>query len=95
MTARRPRRLARMLLEQIEARPRFRRAIVRRLDRIPGLKRALKRELGRMRAETAGGAALAAAALRPEGLTARAARVLADLDRARAAHATDRAEHGR
>ena len=78
-----------MLLAQLEARPGFRRAIVRRLDRVPGLKRALKREFGRMRAQAADGAAVAEIDLRPEGLTARAARVLADLDRARASRATN------
>jgi hypothetical protein len=95
MTMRRPRKLARMLFEQLEARPGFRRSIVRWLDGMPGLKRALKRRLGRMRAQAAGGAAIAGIDLGPERLTARAARVLADLDRARAARATDRAERGR
>jgi hypothetical protein len=94
MTMRRPRRLARMVLAQLEARPGFRRAIVRSLDRMPALKRALKRELGRMRAQAAGGAAIAGTDFGPERLTARAARVLADLDSARAARATDRALRG-
>jgi len=95
MTTRRPRRFARMLLEHLEARPGFRQAIVRRLDRIPGLKRALKRKLDRMRAQEAGGAAIAGINLTPEGITVRAARVLADLDRARASRAIDRAGYGR
>jgi len=77
-----------MLLAQLEARPGFRRAIVRNLDRVPGLKRALKRKLDRMRAETAGISPIPGTDLSPEVLTARAARVLADLDRTRGAHAT-------
>jgi hypothetical protein len=77
-----------MLLAQLEARPGFRRAIVRRLDQVPGLKRAMKRKLDPMRAQAAGPSAIAGTDLSPEGLTVRAARVLADLDRARRARAT-------
>jgi hypothetical protein len=73
-----------MLLAQLEARPGFRRAIVRRLDRFPGLKRALKRSLARMRARAAGGPAVRRE-LDAEGLSEHATRVLADLDRAREA----------
>jgi len=88
MTTRRWRGLVPLLLAQLEARPEFRRAIVRNLDRVPGLKRALKRKLGRMRAQSAGPSALAGTDIGPEGLTVRAARVLADLDHARQARAT-------
>jgi hypothetical protein len=73
-----------MLLAQLEARPGFRRAIVRRLDRFPELKRGLKRLLGRLRARAAGTASVRRE-LEAEGLSARATRVLADLDRARQA----------
>ena len=73
-----------MLLAHLEARPGFRRAIVRRLDRFPELKRALKRLLGRMRARAAGTSSVRGE-LEAEGLSARATRVLADLDRARQA----------
>ena len=82
-----------MLLAQLEARPGFRRVIVRNLDRVPGLKRALKRKLDRMRAQAAGPSAIAGTDLGPEGLTVRAARVLGDLDRARHARATAFIEH--
>ena len=77
--------LARMLLGLLEARPGFRRAIVRRLDRFPGLKRALKRSLARMRARAAEGPASVRRQFEAESLSARATRVLADLDRAREA----------
>jgi len=84
MTTRRRGGLVPMLLAQLEARPGFRRAIVRRLDRFPELKRALKRLLGRMRARAAGTSSVRGE-LEAEGLSARATRVLADLDRARQA----------
>jgi len=93
MTARRRRGLFAILLAQLEARPGFRRAIVRRLDRFPGLKRELKRSLAQMRARAAGGAGSVRREVGPEGLSARATRVLADLDRAR--QTADRAPPGR
>ena len=77
-----------MLLAQLEARPGLRRAIGRNLNRVPGLKPALKRKLDRMRAQAAGPSEIAGTDFSPEGLTVRAARVLADLDRARQARAT-------
>ena len=89
MTTRQRRGLVGMLLAQLEARPGFRRAIVRRLDRFPGLKRELKRSLARMRARAAGAPASVRRELEAESLSARATRVLADLDRAR--QAADRA----
>ena len=84
-----------VLLAQLDAHPRLRRVIGRELDRvIPGSKRALKRKLDRMRTQSTALSAIAGTDLGPEGLTARAARVLADLDRecyAQAAALTERA----
>jgi len=87
---RRSRPLMRVLLAHVEARPRVRRAIVRALNRFPALKRALKASLAYARAPAVN-TAISRSDILVDGLSSRAARVLVDLDRARAAE--DGASH--
>jgi len=84
---RKSRLLLRALLGHVEARPRVRRVIVRNLDRFPSTKRALKRILADARVQAAG--EVARSRIPMNGLSARSARVLADLDRARAARSQE------
>jgi hypothetical protein len=85
--------LLRALLGHLESRPRVRRAIVRHLDRFPSTKDALKRTLADARAHAAG--EVARLHIPVDGLSARSARVLADLDRARAARSQEGTPHER
>ena len=92
MTAtRRSRPLMRALLAHVEARPRVRRAIVRALNRFPAVKRALKASLAYARTPAVDTVAISRSDIPVDGLSSRAARVLVDLDRARAAE--DGASH--
>ena len=86
-TMRRSHLLLRALLGHVEARPRMRRAIVGHLDRFPSAKRALKRFLTDARAQAAREVDRSRTPM--DELSARSARVLADLDRARAARSQE------
>ena len=92
MTAlRRSRLLVRALLRHLEARPTMRRAMVRQLDRFPSTKHALKRVLAETPIHAAGEAVRSRISV--AGLSTRSARVLADLERARAARSQEHASN--